>query len=289
MTSEPYRVEYDVTFVTYLENGGELSGADFAQLWATTRMFGKHRGIGAFWQTDTVGSTKQRKIELGSMEPVQPLLDRGAQPIFGGASFFKTHVARFSTIDADLDYAHSEASRCFGYETLPYLQMTVSGQWFEGIGPEVVIDNMREHFEVADKYSPPYGLIDVSAAEDCYGGIAYTPIFFSIVGYIATSNKQIGFTPVRRDATRLAASIGGTILAPVSSIVSVARSSSSTAIAIRHDFPTASRTREFGNFSTASLSACVWIPSVVSPARPLTEPQAATYFGSFANSECTEY
>jgi len=31
---------------------------------------------------------------------------------------------------------------------------------------------------VADRYSPPYGLIDVAAAEDCYGGMVYVPFFF---------------------------------------------------------------------------------------------------------------
>ena len=45
-------------------------------------------------------------------------------------------------------------------------------------GPEIVLEKMREHFEVADRYAPPYGLIDISAPDDGYAGLVYGCTFF---------------------------------------------------------------------------------------------------------------
>ncbi|HXD86542.1 MAG TPA: hypothetical protein VN641_08615 [Urbifossiella sp.] len=163
----------------YLQPGHELSGPDFARLWSTTSVFGKQRSVaGAFWHAGS-NSGGQRRIELGSLEHVQPLLERGPQPIFGGGTCSKAKLARSgTTLDCDFYYAHGGASRSYGVDTLPDLLFTVSGQWFENTGPETVLEMMRLHFEIADKYAPPYGLIDVSPAHDCYAGMVYGPTFF---------------------------------------------------------------------------------------------------------------
>jgi hypothetical protein len=174
MTKDSYRVDYHVTGVFYLERRGELSGPDFARLWSGTRIFGKHKVTGAFWHEDAVPRSDCR-IELGSLESVQPLLALGEMPIFGGGVHVKTNVARNSILDRDFYYAHNPVSRSFGYDTNPHLSYTVSGQWFEQVGPEIMLDHLKEHFETADRACSPYGLIDVSASDDCYGGTVYGP------------------------------------------------------------------------------------------------------------------
>jgi hypothetical protein len=177
MATEPYRVEYHVIANIYLEPGRELSGPDFAKLWSTTSIFGKHRAGCGFWHALT-DPGKQRSVQLGSLEFVEPLLKHGPQPIFGGGTFAKQNLARGSTRDCDFYYAHADASRWFVGDTLPYLLFTVSGQWFEKTGPEIVLEKMREHFEVADRYAPPYGLVDISAPENGYAGLVYGSTFF---------------------------------------------------------------------------------------------------------------
>lgn len=173
MAKEPYRVDYHVSGVLYLETGRELSGPDFARLWSGTSLYGRHQVTGDCWHEGTV-PTADRQIQLGSLERVQPLLELGDMPIFGGGVCVNSRsVARDVILDQDFYYAHSPASRSFGFDTAPYLLYTVSGHWFERVGPDVVLDHLREHFETADSVRCPYGLIDLSSAEDCYGGAAY--------------------------------------------------------------------------------------------------------------------
>jgi hypothetical protein len=108
---------------------------------------------------------------------IQSLLDLSDMPIFGGGVSVKANIARNEILDRDFYYAHGSASRSSGYETKPQLLYAVSGQWFEQSGPEIVLGHLREHFEVADRYRTPYGLVDLSSAEDCYGGTVYAPSF----------------------------------------------------------------------------------------------------------------
>jgi hypothetical protein len=176
MTEYPYRVDYHVLGVVYLEQGRELSGPDFARLWSGARIFGKHKVTGDFWHAGMVPSGTHR-IELGDLSMVQPLLDLGNMPIFGGGVLAKQNVARNAIVDRDFYYAHSSGSRSSGYETRPQLLYAVSGQWFEQTGSEAVIEHLREHFDIADHYCPPYGLIDLSSSEDCFGGSVYDPSF----------------------------------------------------------------------------------------------------------------
>lgn len=176
MPNESYRVDYHVMGVVYLQPGRELSGPDLARLWSGTRLFGKHKVTGDFWHAGMIPSGT-RRIELGDLEVAQPLLDLGDDPIYGGGVHVKPNVARNSFLDRDFYYAHSPGSRSSGYETNPQLLYVVSGQWFERTGSEIVLRHFREHFKVADRYSPPYGLLDLSSAEDCFGGSVYEPSF----------------------------------------------------------------------------------------------------------------
>jgi hypothetical protein len=177
MAKEPYRVQYHVVATIYLERGRELSGPDFARLWSGMSVFGKHRAGGGFWHEGT-DPGEQRDVDLGSLELVEPLLERGARPIFGGGTCAHAKLARGSTLDCDFYYEHGNAARWEGCDTRPHLFLSVSGQWFERTGVEVVLEKMKEHFDVADRYAPPYGLIDVSASEDCYAGMVYGATFF---------------------------------------------------------------------------------------------------------------
>jgi hypothetical protein len=77
MAKAGYRVEYHVVGTIYLEPGEELSGTDFARLWSGMTVFGKRRVGGAFWQKGGPIPSKATRLEVGSLELVQPLLERG--------------------------------------------------------------------------------------------------------------------------------------------------------------------------------------------------------------------
>jgi hypothetical protein len=111
MAKEPYRVEYHVVGMIYLENGRELSGPDFSRLWSSTSVFGRQRAAAGFWKADT--SPHEVRVDLGSLEHFLPLLERDdGGPIFGGGTYAKSNAARGSPRDCDFYYAHSDASRC---------------------------------------------------------------------------------------------------------------------------------------------------------------------------------
>lgn len=174
MAKDPYRVDYHVMGVSYLEAGRELRGPDFAKLWSGTRILGQHMITGQFWHEGSVPKA-DRRIELGGLEAIEPLLALGDMPIFGGGVSVKSRsVARNTLVDLDFYYAHGSRSRSFGYDADPYLLYTVSGQWYEKIGPDAILKHMREHFAAADRYGSPYGLIDLALSEDCYGGAIYS-------------------------------------------------------------------------------------------------------------------
>lgn len=173
MAKERYCVDYHVTSVCYLEPGLELPGPDLARLWSGTRIFGSQVAIGDFWHSGNV-PLGNRRLTLGDTNLLQPLLHLSSMPIYGGGVCVQSRsVARNVIMDRDFYYAHTPASRSFGYATKPFLLYAVSGPWFENAGPDNVVAHIREHFEVADRLRAPYGLIDLSHADDCYGGAAY--------------------------------------------------------------------------------------------------------------------
>lgn len=176
MAAGSYRVDYHVNGVVYFEHGRELSGPDFARLWSGTRIFGSHNITGEFWHEGSLPG-KTRRIQLGSMERIQQLLELGDMPIFGGGVHVRANESRCAILDRDFYYSHGSATRGSGYDITPQLQYTISGQWFEQTGSEAVLSHLREHFEVADRYCPRYGLVDISASEDGYGGTVYDPCF----------------------------------------------------------------------------------------------------------------
>lgn len=203
-TAESYRVDYHVVLTIYLEPGRELSGPDFATLWSGMNVFScKQTTAGGFWHEGR-SPDKQQGVKLGALDRVQPLLQHGSEPIFGGATSAKWQLARNSTLDCDFYYAHAPASRWQIGDTMPHLLLTVSGQWFERNGVELVLEKMRQHFEVADRYAAPYGLIDVSASEDCYAGMVYGSTFFlntRLHRWIEQA-KWVAFSSKRRDRVR---------------------------------------------------------------------------------------
>lgn len=170
-----YRVEYQVFGAIYFEPDRMLSGPDLGQCWQETGIFGKQKGPGRFYRLDALPDlNKPGTISLGSAEVLEALLAAGSQPIFGGVSCGRPH-RRFE--DCDFYFGHDPSNRCFGYDTLPLFMTGCSGQWFERAGTEAVVELFRRQFEVADKHGPPYALIDVAAAEDCYSGFAYVSCF----------------------------------------------------------------------------------------------------------------
>jgi hypothetical protein len=167
---------YHVVAVFYLDRGRELCGSDFTRLWSTTQIFGNHEVTGDFWHPGTI-PTGTRRTAVGSLDLIRPLLDLGEQPIFGGGKRMKSVRVKNAILDCDFYYAHTSTSRSFGYDTTPRLLFSVSGEWFEHVGSEPLLERLREHLEVVDRYESPYGLIDLSASDDCYGGMVYEPYF----------------------------------------------------------------------------------------------------------------
>jgi len=173
MPTGSYRVDYHLVQTIYFEPGQVPSGPEFAQLWSATRIFGSHRVVGAFWHFGGEIPSELPQFEIGSLGHVEPLLAKGAQPIYGGGTVAQKNVARDSTIDSDFYFAFCDASRWQVGETMPSLLLSISGQWFEKAGVEVVLKMLKESFAVADRRAPPYGLIDLAPSEDCFAGMAY--------------------------------------------------------------------------------------------------------------------
>jgi hypothetical protein len=173
LSKHPYRVDYHVSCASYFSDGRSISGADFARLWAGTKIYGDYKVTGAFWQEGNVPKSDSM-IQLGDIERIQQLLELSDSPIFGGGAYVNSRqVARNVIVDQDFSYLHSQRSRSFGYQTDPYMLYCLSGQWFERVGANVVLKHYFEHFQVADALHAPYGLVDLSSAEDCYGGTIY--------------------------------------------------------------------------------------------------------------------
>jgi hypothetical protein len=167
-------VGYQVIQVVYFEPGRVPSGPEFAQIWSGMEVFGKHRASGTFWRSgDVAPIPKRRRMGLGSLEFLKPLLEQGTAPIYGGAAVVRRNAARDPSIGPDLDFVLNEASRWQGVETLPYLSLAISGDWFEKAGTDAVVEKLRGHLELVDRHSPCYGLIDLATPEDGWSGMVY--------------------------------------------------------------------------------------------------------------------
>lgn len=179
MGRKRYRVDYHLVQNIYFEPDAGLSGPEFAQIWSATRAFGEHRATGGFWHAGgpPVGGWGAHEFEIGSLELVEPLLAKGPQPIYGGGKFARDDVARNGTLDADFYFAHGDGSRWEGFETLPDLLWTISGQWLEATGVDAVLTMLKENLAVADRHAPMYGLVDLARSEDCQAGMCYGDIW----------------------------------------------------------------------------------------------------------------
>lgn len=179
MARKRYHVDYHLVQNIYFEPETGLSGPEFAQIWSATRAFGEHRVTGSFWHAGglPVGGWGSHEFEIGSLEFVEPLLVKGPQPIYGGGTFARDDAARNGTLDADFYFAHGDGSRWEGFETLPDLLWTISGQWLEATGVNVVLDMLKVNLAVADRHSPIYGLVDLARSEDCHAGMCYGSIW----------------------------------------------------------------------------------------------------------------
>ena len=171
---QPYKVDYHVLQVIYFDDHHVLTGPEFAQVWLGMRRFGVHKVIGCFWQRkdDIFNIQKEARFHLGSLEFVQPMLNDD-DPIYGGGISRKGNLLRGSIQDCDFYFSHKDPSRWEGVDIRPELSLAVSGQWFERVGEEVVLDMLKEHFRVADAHCPPYGLIDLATPEDAWAGFVY--------------------------------------------------------------------------------------------------------------------
>jgi hypothetical protein len=171
--TKSYQVDYHVIQVIYFESPHVPSGPEFAQLWASTRIFGDRQVVGAFWHSGAAIPSKLPRFTIGSLEHLAPLLAKGTEPIYGGGTVAQRKVARDSTLDADFYFALSDASRWQAAETMPSLLMSISGQWFENTGVETVLEMLKENAVVLDRHAPPYGLVDLARSDDGFAGMAY--------------------------------------------------------------------------------------------------------------------
>lgn len=175
---EPYRVDYHVIQVIYFDHDCPLTGPEFADVWSGMSIFGKHKAVGAFWRRKGYESTNREsgRFELGSLEHVTPVL-KGSEPVYGGGTSAQRNVARDTIRDCDFYFTHSGSSRWEGIDTRPEFNLAVSGQWFERLGSAVALGKIKEHFEVADRHCPPYGLIDLATGDDAFAGLLYSSLW----------------------------------------------------------------------------------------------------------------
>jgi hypothetical protein len=177
MANERYRVAYHLIQTIYFEPTRVPSGPESAELWSATRVFGRHRAVGAFWRTDADIPSKLPRFEIGSLTHLEPFLAKGPQPIYGGGVVAQKNVARDSTQDSDFYYELTDASRWEGADTMPNLMLAISGQWLKTTGVKLTLQTLKENLSVADRHSPPYGMVDLARSEDSFAGMAYVSTF----------------------------------------------------------------------------------------------------------------
>jgi len=177
MQKSKYKVKYHVILNIYLRTGAELSGCDFSEAWSSLKGLSPRKCTGGFWQKDTV-PVKVPRFVAGDSIPYRDLMKIDKNPIFGGCTYTKGNVSRDSTRDCDFYYVHSGSYPWMSADTLPQLMMSVSNEWFKDYGHDKYIAVAKRHFEIADRYEAPYGLIDVSDPNDGYAGMVYGATFF---------------------------------------------------------------------------------------------------------------
>lgn len=173
-SNKPYEVGYHILQVVYFDADNVFTGHELASLWSGMRIFGEHRVVGAFWQRNENANNigKEARFELGSLEYLEPMV-HGLDPVYGGGTFSMRNVSRGTIQDCDFYFTHKDPSRWDGVDVRPEFKLAISGQWLEKTGVKVVIDKFKEHFQIADAHSPPYGLIDLATPEDAWAGFVY--------------------------------------------------------------------------------------------------------------------
>jgi hypothetical protein len=142
------------------------------------RMFGNHQVFGGFWNlSKEYGCPSESIFELGSVDFLDKLKS-GEASIYGGGTSVKKVLSRDTIHDCDLYFSHNDPSRWDGTDTRPEFTLSISGQWLNELGVETYLDNLKDYFEIADRHSPPYGLIDLATPDDALAGWVYGSVNF---------------------------------------------------------------------------------------------------------------
>lgn len=176
MVEGTYQVDHHLIQMAYFHGNESLpTGSAFAEIWKNLGKLGKHQLTGKFWQLGAVPDSKPDRFPLASEDAFRELLDCRAEYILGGGSSQKKKAAQ-PNADYDFYLALLDASRCAFGPTLPHFQMAISNQWLTQAGCDVVLEALRENFEILDQTAPPYAFIDISRPVETFAGLMYTSI-----------------------------------------------------------------------------------------------------------------
>jgi hypothetical protein len=81
--------------------------------------------------------------------------------------------AKNAILDSDVNFTIGRGRVWYGQEMPPALNVSFSSQVLEQAGSDVVIGILRCLFEIADKYSPISGLVDLARPDDAFAGMVY--------------------------------------------------------------------------------------------------------------------
>lgn len=161
----------------YYNRGNDFLGADeFRELWSSFKRFGAIKTKAYIWDSCSEPHSTAKLISLGNSTQLDELVSRDCTHIYGGVDCSRKNVARDEVLDGDFDFSCCGESAWSGVDTPPRSSLGVSDDWISRIGIDVVIEVMRLHLTLADRFNPQYGLIDYSASVNSVGGMVFDSI-----------------------------------------------------------------------------------------------------------------
>jgi len=170
MPRTQYTVDYHLICVIYLSDRVPSSDS-IAQLWTALAALGDLPVESSIFCNDGKTYNLADSV-LGSFKLNELLLDKADEVISVGASSFKS-AAKNAVLDSDVNFGFGRNQIWDGQQGPAVLYLSISGQIIDQAGLHIVVDILRQFFNVADSYSPIYGLVDLARPDDAFAGMIY--------------------------------------------------------------------------------------------------------------------
>ena len=171
MARKQYEVDYHLICAIYFSDNGP-SGGDLAQLWTALEVLGKLPvEMSVACKGDTEASPLRHSM-LGSPLLSEVLVSKADGVISAGASSVRPD-ARNAILDSDLNFRYSRNETWDGQIVPASLRFSVSGQLLEQVGSGSFLALLNRLIEVADRYTPITGLVDLARPSDAFAGMVY--------------------------------------------------------------------------------------------------------------------